>query len=96
MYVNNRSDSRLRQLLSLFPYEHPRPIQSAALDAVARMFDSDKRFSILEAPTGAGKSALAFTAARYAGILAVHLVVQRIETIIGRFFALSCNAACNF
>jgi Rad3-related DNA helicase len=69
MYVNNQSDSRLRQLLSLFPYEHPRPIQSAALDAVARMFDLNKRFSILEAPTGAGKSALAFTAARYAGTL---------------------------
>lgn len=69
MYVNNQSGSRLSQLLSHFPYEHLRPIQAAALDVVASMFASNKRFSILEVPTGAGKSALAFTAARYAGTL---------------------------
>lgn len=69
MHVNNQSDSRLRQLLSLFPYERLRPIQRAALDVVARMFESGNRFSILEAPTGSGKSALAFTAARYASTL---------------------------
>jgi hypothetical protein len=56
-------------LLSLFPYEDVRPIQRAALEIVATMFATDKRFSILEAPTGSGKSVLAFKAARYAGAL---------------------------
>jgi Rad3-related DNA helicase len=69
MYISNQPNPRLRQLLSLFPYEHVRPIQRAALDVIAGMFDSGKRFSILEAPTGSGKSALAFTAARYAATL---------------------------
>jgi superfamily II DNA or RNA helicase len=50
----------------MFRYGHVRPIQRAALDVIAGMFESGKRFSILEAPTESGKSALAFTAARYA------------------------------
>jgi hypothetical protein len=53
----------------LFPYEHPRPIQSAALDAVAIIFDPYKCSPILEAPAEAGKSALVFNAARNAGTL---------------------------
>jgi hypothetical protein len=69
LHVNKKENPRLRQLLSLFPHEHVRPIQRAALDVVATMFESGNRFSILEAPTGSGKSALAFTAARYAGTL---------------------------
>jgi Rad3-related DNA helicase len=56
-------------LLSLFPYEYVRPIQREAFDVVATMFETGKGISILEAPTGSGKSALAFTAARYAGTL---------------------------
>lgn len=67
MSIDDRPDSLLAQLLSLFPYENVRPVQRLALNTVARMFESAEKFSILEAPTGSGKSALAFTAARYAG-----------------------------
>jgi len=69
MYIANQPNPRLRQLLSLFPHENVRPIQRAALSVIAGMFESGKSFSILEAPTGSGKSALAFTAARYAATL---------------------------
>ena len=69
MCIASQPNPRLNQLLSLFPYENVRPIQRAALDVVANMFETGKALSILEAPTGSGKSALAFTAARFAGTL---------------------------
>ncbi len=69
MYNNDQSNPLLRQLLSLFPYEPARPVQKAALEIIARMFHEGNRFSIIEAPTGAGKSALAFTTARIGATL---------------------------
>ncbi|MFZ0747287.1 MAG: helicase C-terminal domain-containing protein [Terracidiphilus sp.] len=69
MYCNDQLNPFLRQLLSLFPYEPPRPVQKEALRIIARMFDEGNHFSIIEAPTGAGKSALAFTAARIGATL---------------------------
>jgi Rad3-related DNA helicase len=59
----------LRKLLSLFPYGPIRPVQAAALQVIAQMFREDRRFAIIEAPTGAGKSALAITTALYAATL---------------------------
>lgn len=69
LYCNDQSNPLLRQLLSLFPYEPARPVQKAALGIIARMFDDGNHFSIIEAPTGAGKSALAFAAARIGATL---------------------------
>ena len=56
----------LNKLLSLFPHQSIRPTQAAALRVIAQMFREDRGFTIIEAPTGAGKSALAFTTALYA------------------------------
>jgi Rad3-related DNA helicase len=64
-----RLDLQLRGLLSLFPHDFVRPTQVAALEVIARMFTEGNRFSIVEIPTGAGKSALAFATARYAATL---------------------------
>ena len=71
MSLNDGSQShpQLRELLSLFPYDSARPVQKGALAILARMFTDDVHFSIIEAPTGAGKSALAVATARYAGTL---------------------------
>jgi Rad3-related DNA helicase len=62
----NQTSDPLRKLLSLFPYDSIRPAQVAALRVIARMFREDRRFTIIEAPTGAGKSALAIATALYA------------------------------
>ncbi len=66
---NTQSHPQLRELLSLFPYDSVRPVQKGALEILARMFTKDIHFSIIEAPTGAGKSALAVATARYASTL---------------------------
>lgn len=65
----SRSHPQLRELLSLFPFDSARPVQKGALAILDRMFTDDVHFSIIEAPTGAGKSALAIATARYAGTL---------------------------
>jgi ATP-dependent DNA helicase DinG len=49
-----------------FPYPTYRPGQREALDAARDAFARGKRFVIIEAPTGAGKSAMAVTLAREA------------------------------
>jgi ATP-dependent DNA helicase DinG len=69
MNHKHQLDPRLRKLLSLFPYDLVRPAQVAALEVIARMFEEGGRFTIIEAPTGAGKSALALTTALYAATL---------------------------
>ena len=63
---HNHDSEPLRRLLSLFPYDSMRPAQVAALRVIARMFSEDRRFTVIEAPTGAGKSALAVASALYA------------------------------
>ncbi len=54
------------QHVTHFPFAKYRPGQQEALDAAREAFDGGKRFVVLEAPTGAGKSALAVTLAREA------------------------------
>ena len=50
-----------------FPYPAFRPGQREAIDAVRDAFSSGRRFVVLEAPTGSGKSAIAVALAREAG-----------------------------
>jgi ATP-dependent DNA helicase DinG len=47
-----------------FPYASYRPGQREALDAARKAFAKGKRFVVIEAPTGAGKSGIAVTLAR--------------------------------
>jgi ATP-dependent DNA helicase DinG len=62
-------NSDFRELISLFPHDFPRKTQIAALHTLASMFEEGSKFSIIEAPTGSGKSAIALTAARYSASL---------------------------
>ena len=49
-----------------FPYQKPRPQQTLAINQAIKAFtEGDKRFVILEAGTGVGKSAIGLTVARY-------------------------------
>lgn len=50
---------------SFFPYSQIRPSQVLAIDAILDTFESGKKFFVLEAGTGVGKSAIAFTVAKY-------------------------------
>lgn len=52
-------------ILDYFPLEKIRPVQQQALLEVHAAFESGKKFVILEAPPGVGKSSLAVTLARY-------------------------------
>lgn len=49
-----------------FPFQSYRAGQREAIDAVRNAFDEGKRFVVVEAPTGSGKSAIAVTLAREA------------------------------
>jgi ATP-dependent DNA helicase DinG len=49
-----------------FPFKTYRAGQREAIDAAREAFDDGKRFVVIEAPTGAGKSAIAVTLAREA------------------------------
>lgn len=66
---NSIQNAQLRKLLSLFPYDHARPAQIAALKVIARMFSEGSRFTVIEAPTGSAKSALALSTALFATTL---------------------------
>lgn len=48
-----------------FPFPEIRDQQIQALDFIFETFSSGKKFAIIEAPTGVGKSAIAITVARY-------------------------------
>ena len=49
-----------------FPYKAIRNEQKTAIDfALKTLLDEDKKFVIIEAGTGVGKSAIGLTAARY-------------------------------
>jgi Rad3-related DNA helicase len=48
-----------------FPFRTYRQGQREAIDAAVAAFESGKRFVVIEAPTGSGKSALAVTLARH-------------------------------
>jgi len=48
-----------------FPYKEIRPGQKAAIDACIDAFESGKKYFILEAGTGVGKSAVAATVGAY-------------------------------
>jgi Rad3-related DNA helicase len=69
MDYKTKFNPQLSALLSLFPHKLARPTQVAALEVIARMFAEGNRFTIIEVPTGAGKSALACATARYAATL---------------------------
>ena len=49
-----------------FPYPQTRPEQDQAIDfALDAFINQDKRFVVIEAGTGVGKSAIGFTIAQY-------------------------------
>ena len=51
--------------IQYFPYPQPRSQQIEAIDAVLDAWRSGKKFAIIEAGTGVGKSAIGLTVARY-------------------------------
>jgi Rad3-related DNA helicase len=51
-------------ILSFFPLEQPRKIQKAVIEEIDKAFRNGKKFVILQAPVGSGKSAVAITFAR--------------------------------
>jgi Rad3-related DNA helicase len=56
--------SQIEDILSYFPLESPRGSQITVIKEIDRAFKSGKRIVILEAPVGAGKSAIAMTFTR--------------------------------
>jgi superfamily II DNA or RNA helicase len=56
----------LEETSKQFPYASYRPGQRAALEAARDAFKRGKKYVVIEAPTGAGKSGIAVTLAREA------------------------------
>lgn len=50
---------------SYFPFQKPRPEQVQAIEFALSVFSTEKRFLVMELPTGVGKSAVAITLAQY-------------------------------
>ena len=61
----NATYSEILMRPELFPFETPRPGQIEIVDDILKAFDSGKKVVFLEAPTGSGKSAIAYTVARH-------------------------------
>ena len=51
----------------IFPFEAPRNGQREIIERIISAFESGKRYVILNAPTGIGKSAIGYSVARYYG-----------------------------
>jgi Rad3-related DNA helicase len=66
----------LNDVDSLFPLKKYRSGQKAAIEKILTAFKNGKRFVFLEAPTGAGKSAIAFTIAQFSNS-AYYLTTQK-------------------
>jgi ATP-dependent DNA helicase DinG len=64
-----------KTILSCFPHKEPRSTQVAVLNEIQKVFESGKKFIILEAPVGSGKSPIAIALARYFGDS--HLITPR-------------------
>lgn len=67
----------LSLIQSYFPHESFREGQKECIEKALGAFESGKKFVMLEAPTGAGKSAIGLTIARFFGN-AYYLTVQKI------------------
>lgn len=52
-----------------FPFGEVRPAQEIGLAAIDRAYAEDKKFIVIEAPTGSGKSGMAIAAASYAKVV---------------------------
>lgn len=50
---------------SFFPYDTPREDQTTAINSAIKYFESGKKFVIIEAGTGVGKSAIGYTLSKY-------------------------------
>lgn len=60
-----KESSRLHDWLPYFPYDNCRDDQSRAIQFAIDEFNSGKRFVVVEAATGVGKSAIGYTIANY-------------------------------
>lgn len=60
-----------------FPFDEFRPGQKACIEAILNAFSEGKRFVVLEAPTGSGKSVIGMTVAKFFDH-AYYLTIQKI------------------
>jgi ATP-dependent DNA helicase DinG len=67
--VKNLTYEMSRRIADHFPFPTARATQTQALEAVQRWLHSDKKFFILEGPTGFGKSGVGIAAGSYAKTL---------------------------
>ena len=49
----------------LFPFQEPRNNQREVIEKIIQSYENGKKYVILNAPTGSGKSAIGLTVARY-------------------------------
>src|SRR4051812_3661661 len=70
-------DTSDEAILRHFPLDQPRDGQIEAIRFILETFNSGKKFAILEAPTGAGKSAIGMTVSRYVS-RSFYLTIQKI------------------
>jgi Rad3-related DNA helicase len=50
---------------SYFPFQKPRQEQTQAIEFALSAFSTDKKYCVMEMPTGTGKSAVAVTLGQY-------------------------------
>lgn len=63
--IKNLNDNWSPNLFDHFPFEKVYSAQRQGGEAIQRSYDEGKKFTIIEAPTGAGKSAMAMMAASF-------------------------------
>ena len=68
----------MTEYLSNFPYPSTRPAQEKAIEFALKSYDEGKRFVIIEAGTGVGKSAIGLTIAKTIASKAYFITTQKI------------------
>lgn len=69
----------INEIVSYFPLSTPRPCQILALEKFVETTNKERKFTILEMPTGSGKSAISMTLAQWshsAYILTIQKILQ--------------------
>jgi ATP-dependent DNA helicase DinG len=81
-----------QEILDRLPHKEPRPGQVQAIERILAAFAAGKKYVILEAPTGAGKSAIGLTVADFFPT-SYYLTIQKIlQQQLARDYARGDNA----
>ena len=88
----------LTKIKNCFPYPSARVGQMGLIEKSINAFENGKKFVIIEAPVGAGKSAIGFTVGNYFGsyyyVTAQKMLQSQLSKDFGEGIAIQTSVVC--